>query len=205
MPSMAFIYHTNFLLGALFCIQFYTPNLQAAQFELTSMIGKSFNANIVSSDNTTSILSTNNEPNYTLAFAWEDSPRGQGQILVNYISRDFPDDKNKKNHTLDTVYVHFSGVALFKQINYVTTVGFGVGATYFNSDYDAVIYPSMTATIGTRYEFSDNLALVTELRGYATLTDTDDALFCQTNRCVAKFDSTLWIDTQISIGVAYGF
>jgi len=205
MPPLKFFSCTKVLLGALCCLQLYVTNLQAAELEITSMIGQNFSPDLVSSINTTNTLPTSDELNYAVAIAWQDSPTGQGQVLINYISRDFTDDKDQVNHSFETLYAHFSGVALFREKGYVTTVGFGIGATYFNSDFDDVIYPSITAAIGTRYEFSDNLALVTELRGYATLTDTDDPLFCQTNNCVANFDSTLWLDTQISIGIAYSF
>ncbi len=168
------------------------------------MIGQNFSPELISADGSTAI-STTNEPHFSLAFSWQDTPTGQGQILVNYVSRDFIDEINQLSHSFDTVYTHFNGVAFFNEKNYTTTVGLGFGATYFNSDFDDVIYPSLTIALGTRYEFSNNLALVTELRAYATLTEDDDTLFCQSDTCSVYFDNAVWFDGQISIGLAYSF
>jgi hypothetical protein len=205
MPPLKLFSYTRILFTALCCVQLYSINLQATEFEVTSMIGQNFSPDLSSTSNTANAMPTDNAPHIALGFAWQDSPNGQGQILINYISRDFTDEIDQSSHSFDTLYAHFNGVALFKEKNYVTTVSLGIGATYFNSDFDDVLYPSMTAAIGTRYEFSDRWALVTELRGYATLTDNDDTLFCEESSCIAYFDDSIWFDTQISIGVAYTF
>ncbi len=168
------------------------------------MLGYTFSPKLTSDDNTVDIAITN-DPNVALAFSWQDSTPGQGQILVNYISRDFTDNIDQSTHSFDTLYAHFNGVAFFKERNYITTVGMGVGATYFNSDFDSVIYPSITVAVGTRYEFSDNLAFITELRAYATLTKDDNTVFCRNGTCLAHFDGTVWVDSHISIGLAYSF
>ncbi len=91
-------------------------------------------------DDYTIKLASTDEPNFALAFAWQDSPAGQGQILINYISRDFTDTIDQSTHSFDTVYTHFSGVSLFKERKYITTVGLGIGTTYFNSDFDSALY-----------------------------------------------------------------
>lgn len=177
----------------------------AADLEITSLIGYTFSPKLNNSDNTASLPSTD-EPNIALGLSWKDSNAGQGQVLINYISRDFTDNTDQSIHSFDTVYAHFNGVGFFKERNYITTVGMGIGMTYFKSDYDSVFYPSINVSVGTRYEFSKNLALITELRAYATLTKDDDTLFCQNeSTCVAHFDSSIWIDSQISIGIAYRF
>jgi len=204
MPSLKFFSCSNIVFSALCCIQLFSIAPQAAEIELTSMVGQTFSPDLATGDNTNS-LSTTNEPNFSLAFAWQDTPTGQGQILVNYVSRDFVDEMNQLNHSFDTIYTHFNGVAFFKERNYTTTVGLGIGATYFNSAFDDVIYPSLTVALGTRYEFSDNLAFVTELRAYATLTDDNDTLFCQNDICSAHFDSAIWFDGQFSVGLSYSF
>lgn len=204
MPPLKFFSRANIVFCAFCYVHLFSINIQAAEFELTPMIGKNFSPNLIDSDKSSTLLTTN-ESNFALAFSWQDSPTGQGQILVNYISRDFTDSINQSTHSFDTVYTHFNGVAFFKERNYITTVGLGVGATYFNSDFDNVIYPSLTVAVGTRYELSNNLALVTELRAYATLIDDNDTLFCQNDTCLAYFDGAVWFDSQISIGFAYSF
>ncbi len=203
MPPLKLFSRAILVSATLCCAQFLSLNLQAVEFEITPFIGQTFSPDLVNG-NETNTLPVSDEPNVGLAFSWLDSPSGQGQVIVNFISRDFKDD-NQLKHSFDTIYAHFNGVALFRERNYITTVSLGLGATYFDSDFDDVIYPSLTAAVGTRYEFSDNLALVTELRMYATLTDEDEQLFCQADNCVAQFENAIWLDSQISIGIAYRF
>lgn len=210
MPSLEFYSPSTILasatktLSTLFVTLLLSTNLNAAELEVTALVGQTFSPDLLSNNNSTTI-SSSNEPNFALGFAWQDSPTGQGQISVNYISRDFTDTIDSSKHSFDTIYTHFSGVSQFKDRDYITTLGLGVGATYFNSDYDSAVYPSVTVAVGTRYEYSENLVFITELRGYATLTDNDDTLFCNTDVCVAQFERTVWFDTQISIGLAYTF
>lgn len=210
MPPLDFYTGSTLLTGisktlcTLFMTLFLSTNLHAVELEVTTLIGKTFSPDLLSDDYSTKISSTD-EPNVALAFAWQESPTGQGQILVNYISRDFTDTIDQSTHSFDTVYTHFSGVSLFKEDKYVTSVGLGIGTTYFNSDFDSAFYPSLTFAVGTRYKYSDHLVFITEWRGYATLTDDDDTLFCKEGNCVAQFDDTVWFDSQISIGLAYTF
>ncbi len=210
MPPLEFYSRSSFVtsvnksLCALIMSLFLATGLQAAELEVTTLIGKTFSPDLLNHDYSTKI-SSSNEPNFALAFAWQDSPTGQGQILVNYISRDFKDTIDNTNHSFDTVYTHFSGVSHFIDREYITTVGLGIGTTYFNSDYDSAFYPSITFAVGTRYNYSDKLVFITELRGYATLTDSDDSLFCQNDNCVGHFYRSIWFDRQVSIGLAYRF
>ena len=181
---------------------FFSINIQANQFEITPMIGYNFSPDLINNDFDDS-LSTSNEPSFSIAFSWQDSASGQGQILINYIDREFIENEN--THSFDTLYTHFNGVSLIKDNGYTTTVSLGVGTTYFKSDFDKVIAPSLTFAVGTRHEFSENLAFITEFRGYATLVDDDDTIFCENDNCIAYFKNSVWFDTQLSIGLAYRF
>lgn len=204
MPPLKFFSRSTKVLIALCCSQFLSITAQANDLEITSMLGYTFSPDLISGDNTVDIPTTN-EPNVAFAFSWKDKTTGQGQILVNYISRDFTDNVDQATHSFDTLYAHFNGVAFFKEKNYITTVSMGVGGTYFKSDFDSAIYPSITVAVGTRHEFSDNLAFITELRAYATLTKEDESVFCQNDSCLANFKDTIWLDGQVSIGLAYSF
>ncbi len=182
----------------------FSVNTNATNIEITPFFGQTFSPDLISSDTLTAIK-VSDEQNFGLSLAWQESARGQGQITFNYVSRNFASELDQSTESFDTFYAHFSGVAFFKERGYVTTVGFGVGGTYFDSNNSSVVYPSLTAAIGTRYEFSNNLSLVTELRAYATLTDKDENLFCKNSVCSANFDNTVWVDTNISIGFSYKF
>lgn len=204
MPSLTIFTRFNKALFTLCCSLLFSIYAQANDFEITSLVGYTFSPKLTNTDKTTSIPTTD-EPNLAFAFSWKDSATGQGQLLVNYIPRDFSSNNDQSNHSFDTLYAHFNGVAFFKERGYITTVGMGIGATHFKSDYSSATYPSITVAVGTRYEFSDNLTLITELRAYATLTKDNDKVFCQNDTCLAHFDDSIWIDSQISIGLAYSF
>jgi len=204
MPFRKYSSVKSSILVTLLMVTVFSVNSNATDVEITPFIGQTFSPDLISSDTLTSVPVTD-EQSFGLSLAWQESAKGQGKIIINYVSRDFTDTTDQSIQSFDTLYAHFSGVALFRERNYVTTVGFGIGGTYFDSDNSDVVYPSLTAAIGTRYEFSNQFAFVTELRAYATLTDEDENLFCANDVCAGRFDNTVWVDTNISIGFSYKF
>ncbi|MBA6351310.1 hypothetical protein [Colwellia sp. BRX9-1] len=176
----------------------------ARDIEITPFIGQMFSSDLINSQNGTDLVVTDDK-NYGLAIAWQDSPNGQGQILLNTVSHDFISSSDQQEHSFDITYLHFSGVTQLKQQNYVTTISLGIGATYFETDSKNEIYPSLTMAFGTRYELSKNVALVTELRGYASYIEEDNQLFCQESICHALLEDGLWLDGGISVGLAIKF
>lgn len=187
---------------SLFLLPMSTVNAQ--DIEITPFVGQMFSSDL--QDGTSGeTLSVDSATSIGLGIAWQDTPRGQGQILLNYVSHDFDNLAGDEAHSLDIIYAHFNGIAQFKQQNYVTTFSIGLGGAYFDTDESEELYPSATVAIGTRYEFSNNLALVTELRTYASLVDEDDQSFCSNDSCYAQFEEALWIETAVSVGLAYKF
>jgi hypothetical protein len=188
---------------ALLCTVFMSNTTIANQFEISVMLGQMYGSDLVAIDN--SDIDVDSGSNIAVGIAWQENVNGQGQILLNRVSHDFT-GQNNENDTLDITYAHFNGVALFRQQNYVTTLSIGVGGAYFDADQGSEeLYPSASVAFGTRYEFAENIALVTELRAYATLVDEDDLMFCQQDSCSANFDDSLWIDSSISVGIAFKF
>lgn len=180
-----------------------TP-IMATQFEVTPYIGIMSSSDLTVPETNTSI-SVDTATHFGIAVAWQESPNGQGQVLVNYASHDFVLGDDNQTSSVDVVYAHFNGIALFKQQSYITTVSIGLGAARFSGDGGSEIAPSFTAAIGTRYEISKEAAIVTELRAYASLMQDGDTLFCQTDICAAEYNDTTWIDTSISVGFSYKF
>jgi len=194
------------LVGILVSVLLFTSSFTAwsADWEITPFVGKMFSTDITNADGESS-LSLNDSANYGIALAWQDSPNGQGQILFNYASHDFDSALDNQNYSLDVLYAHFNGVAQFRQHGYVTTVSLGLGGAYFDTDFGEELYPSLTVAFGTRYEFSDNIAFITEVRGYASVVEKDNDLFCRDDVCAAQIDDALWIETTISVGISYSF
>lgn len=188
------------IFGTVFCS---LPSI-ATEFEITALFGQMYGSDLKSADGDIDI-STDNGGNFALAIAWQDSPNGQGQIMINSVSHDFTSPVDTNKNGLNIIYAHFNGIAQFRQQSYMTTVSLGLGGAYFDSDFAEELYPSASIAVGTRYEFSDRLSFVTELRGYASIVDDQDDTFCQGEICHAKFSDTLWIDANISVGLAYKF
>lgn len=188
---------------AIFCALFLSNTVRANQLEVSVMLGQMVSSDLVANDNND--ISVDSGNNIAIGLAWQENINGQGQVLLNRVSHDFIGENAEKN-SLDITYAHFNGVALFRQQNYVTTLSLGFGGAHFDAEQGSdELYPSASVAFGTRYEFSKQMALVTELRAYATLIDEDDAIFCLQDNCSANFTDSLWIDSSISVGIAIKF
>lgn len=176
----------------------------ASQLEVTPYIGKMFGSDITNSI-TDDDISVDSDTHFGISVAWQDTPNGQGQVLLNYASHDFKVDEESRTQSIDILYLHFNGIAQFRQRDYVTTFSIGLGGARFSGDGGSEISPSFSTSLGTRYELSPVSSIVTELRAYASLMKNGDTLFCNDDACAPQFNDTLWIQTSISIGYAYKF
>lgn len=179
-------------------------NVQAAKFEITPYVGQMFSSDL-REPLSVETISVDSGTNFGIGLAWFDSPKGQGQVLLNHVSHNFSSKATGNKHKVAVTYAHFNGVALFRQNKYVTTLSLGLGGAYFKTDESSNLTPSATIAVGTRYEFSNNFAFVTELRGYASLVKEDDDSFCSNDICSAQFKGAAWLDTSVSVGLAYSF
>ena len=183
---------------------FSQTSLHAADWEFAAHFGQMWASDLATA-NGNETVSIDDGNNFGISLSWQDSPNGQGQILLNAVGHDYVSEETGEEFSLDIFYGHFNGVALFRQQNYITTVSLGLGGAMFDSGHSEQVYPSATVAIGTRYQFSDNLAFFTELRAYASLVDEEDDVFCSADTCHAQFEDSLWVDTNISVGLAFRF
>lgn len=172
--------------------------------EITPYVGKIYGADFI--NNNGDDLSVENDNNLGLGIAWQDGPNGQGQVLITSASHEFETNTDNVTGNMDVIYAYFNGIAQFKQQDYITTVSLGLGGAYYDVENgSSSIFPSLTAALGTKYKIDDSLSFVTEIRSYITLTDEESDIFCQDNECIAEFESALWIETSLSVGVSYSF
>lgn len=189
---------------SIFSTVLYTNNLAAEQFEISLLAGQMYSSDLI--DTNDNDVNVDSGTNIAIGIGWPKGNNGQGQVLINRVSHDFDYNNGANEGAVDITYAHFNGIALFRQQNYVTTFSLGLGGAHFDAEQgDSELYPSASIAIGTRYEFSDTMALVTELRAYATLVDEKDNLFCKTDTCTVGFDDSLWVNSTISIGFAMKF
>jgi hypothetical protein len=182
----------------------FSISAHARDIEITPYIGQILSADLVHTVDASEV-SVDGASHFGLAIAWQDSPNGQGQILINSASHNFISSSDLQEHSFDVTYAHFSGVAQFRQRNYVTTVSLGLGGAYFQTDNKDEMYPSLTIAFGTRYELSKNFAIVTELRGYASYIEDDNQLFCDGTSCHALLEESIWLEGAISVGFSFKF
>lgn len=191
------------VISKVFATAAFLSAFSASAVEITTYGGK-ISANDFATD-TQEELSVDAGDSFALGIAWNDGPNGQGQFLFTSTNHEFETSAGTSSE-IDVIYAHFNGVAQFRQQNYVTTVSIGLGGAYYDvKDGNDDLLPSFTAALGTRYKINENFAVVTELRGFVTLTDDDSDLFCPDDVCIAQFESSLWIETSVSVGVAYSF
>lgn len=194
----------NFPLTTLIIISSFSTPLWANEMEVTTYLGKLFSDELINETSDAS-LNTTDDKNFGLAFSWQDTPTGQGQLLLNYSSHDYNSQIDNSLKSFDVLYGHFSGVALYRQQNYVTTVSIGLGGAHISADEGSDLYPSLTMAFGTKYEMTPEFSIVTELRAYGSLVDEESDVFCKSEQCSAAFSDSLWVESTVWLGVAYKF
>jgi hypothetical protein len=157
-------------------------------------------------------ISVQGEDIFQLSYSWpysEQGTVGQGRIMYNQSTRRFVGAWNNSfDDRLITRYLHFGGVAFYRDGNQITTFDLGIGGLQFVSEqsgYDTINAPSIASGVAARYYLSDYFGVQVEGRVYASLVDAEDALFCQAESCQARFKNDFWLDSQVTLGIFWSF
>lgn len=94
----------------------------AEQLEVNLMLGQMYSLDLIAA--TGSHIDVDSASHIDVGIAWQESPNGQGQILLNHVSHNFSGE-DKIKYSLNIIYAHFNGIALFRQQNYTTTMSLG--------------------------------------------------------------------------------
>jgi len=94
----------------------------AEQLEVNLMLGQMYSSDLIAA--TGSHIDVDSASHIAVGIAWQESPNGQGQILLNHVSHNFSGE-DKIKYSLNIIYAHFNGIALFRQQNYTTTMSLG--------------------------------------------------------------------------------
>jgi hypothetical protein len=105
-------------------------------------------------------------------------------------------------------YAHIGGTAFLerKMGQGVYLVG-GIGATLFEPDLQGLaneLRPSINLGIGYQLPLGERVALRFEARGYATLVDSDSALFCS-GGCVVSIKGDTITQGDILLGLTFRY
>ncbi|MCF1429135.1 MAG: porin family protein [Shewanella sp.] len=104
-------------------------------------------------------------------------------------------------------YLHLGGTLYFPNGNWEPYVTTTVGLTQLRPDggLGTETRFSMGLGVGGMYRISKNLALMAEVRGFATFMDTDGYIFCGDKRCVWILEASTLVQGQANLGIQFRF
>ena len=109
---------------------------------------------------------------------------------------------------LVVTYVHIGGTLyLDKKIGEGLYALGGIGATLFEPDLEGssnTVRASLSLGFGYQWPISSRLGLRFEARGYATLVDSNSALFCS-GGCAVSIKGNTLSQGEVLLGLAYRF
>jgi len=147
-------------------------------------------------------------------------PRAGTQLQI-YVSRQ-KSDVDARNATqppppsaplpakvpIAVTYAHIGGTAfLDKKIGRGAYLAGGIGATLFEPDLEGLaneLRPSLSLAIGYQLPLGGRLALRFEARGYATLVNSDSALFCS-GGCVITIKGDTVTQGEVQLGLSFRY
>jgi hypothetical protein len=105
-------------------------------------------------------------------------------------------------------YLHIGGVAwLERKIGQGVYLAGGIGATLFEPDFNELgneLRPSISLALGYQQPLGERVALRFESRGYATLVNSDSALFCS-GGCIVSIKGDTVTQGEVQVGVSFRF
>lgn len=150
-----------------------------------------------------------NEMAGALALSWYYSRNKEGELLFSSSKLNVSLPERDISTDMYVSYLHFGGRVLFtNETAFSTSLGLGVGATFFSPDdsqYDNEIALSGNITGGVRYELNEQLALRGDLRVYGTLLNSSSTMLCGDGECLINLSGEVYVQTEIMAGVEFKF
>ncbi len=109
---------------------------------------------------------------------------------------------------LDVDYLSFGGAYVWRDARVQPFIGAAVGIAHLapqDSSYAAETRLLLQLSGGYKYFLTPNLGLRLEARGYATLMDTDAAVFCGNGSCIARVNSRGFGQLEVNAGLDMRF
>jgi hypothetical protein len=105
-------------------------------------------------------------------------------------------------------YAHIGGVAwLDRKIGQGVYLAGGIGATLFEPDFNGLaneLRPSISLALGYQLPLGERAALRFEARGYATLVNSDSALFCS-GGCIVSIKGDTVTQGEVQLGLSFRY
>ena len=204
----------KYVVVLLFILASLTPSVsvQAADFEVTPLLGYTFGGSIKDSE-TDDSFDFDDSVSYGVILGLRDESK-KGSAFYEILYSHQPtylkvDDKAlfEKDHLdVDINYFHFGGRFGTDGEMVNPFVVAGVGVTYFDvKGGDSETKFSFSIGGGVIVPLSDRISLRFEGRGFGTVLDNDSSAFCVNNQCLVDLKGeVLWQYTGFS-GLAFSF
>jgi len=193
-------------------LTFFSGASQAANFEVTPIIGYTFGGSLKDSDTEESLKFGDSE-SYGLILGLRDETKAGGgfyELLFlhqkNHVKIDDSIFPGGDHLDVDINYLHFGGRYGSEGEVVNPFVVAGVGATFFDPDEGGSITKfSFSIGGGANIPLSKHISLRLEGRGFGTIFDSNSAVFCEDHECRVRVKGDLlWQFTAFS-GIVFNF
>lgn len=113
---------------------------------------------------------------------------------------------------MDIEYLHVGGTYLFEGAKVQPFIALTIGASRFDPQpdgFDGQTFLSGSFGGGVKFDLARNLGVRLEARGYGTLVDKDNRLFCESDAglgtCLIVIDGTFLSQWEVRAGLTLGF
>ncbi|MGI2258970.1 outer membrane beta-barrel protein [Shewanella sp. GXUN23E] len=186
----------------------------AAEFFITPVGGYSFGSSELkftqSSDEQKDYFSISEDGNYGVMLGMTTRDPGDVYLLYSHQSATLGSGGVFAGETIASLavdYLHLGGTLYFPNGNWEPYVTATAGLTQLRPDggLDTETRFSMGLGLGAQYRLTDNLALMAEVRGFATFMNTDNEIFCGDQGCVWKLQASTLVQGQANLGIQFRF
>ncbi|TGD71822.1 hypothetical protein E4634_17050 [Mangrovimicrobium sediminis] len=200
------------LILALACV-----SAPAAATDLTLLLGWQYNEDMEISDpppagtpgKAGDTVRMDDAAAYTAAldFPLPQDPDTRLGLLLTHSETQIGSKAGLGDDNLGITHVHFTGMRYYPTGAWEPFVMAGIGAAYFDPDdatLDSTTRASAHIAAGTNFNFAQHTLLRLEARWIGTFFDSRGSAICS-NGCAVAFESDLYSQVQLNIGLQFRF
>jgi hypothetical protein len=124
-----------------------------------------------------------------------------------HLTLDTPASAGSNRLAMDITYLHIGGTNFYDgDVGRGPYFVGGLGATLFNpgSGYSSELYPSINVGFGFQWLLGETFAVRAEVRGYATLVNSNSGVFCS-GGCVISISGDTVTQGEVMVGLSRRF
>jgi hypothetical protein len=142
--------------------------------------------------------------------AWPYDNKRQGELLISHYESELIPASLLSPYTSDlsVTYLHIGGNVPLSNSLVPFWFSGGFGVTHFSpkaKELDDETKLSVNLGFYSKLQLNDRIAIRLGAKVYATLIDSQDALFCDKNTCKIAISSDMWVQSELSAGLTFTF